>query len=173
MRLYFGLAVSSKYQATTANELKSIIFQYGCFLAKYFCEYLLLFFNKPVYSCKDTTTIHNETPKNFWNYFRPNLTFFQHINVTLTKENQKFNSLKALTSSQWSKQKELIVSTFKAITRPILKYANTICSPIILNTNIAKLQKIRKRLENIANGCIEDPLNIYGTKLVSFQWLPF
>ena len=55
MRLYCGSSVSSKYQATTANELKSIIFQYGCFLAKYFCEYLLLFFYKPVYSCKDTT----------------------------------------------------------------------------------------------------------------------
>ena len=56
MRLYFGLAVSSSYQATTANELKALYFQYGCFLAKYFCEYLLLFFfNKPVYSCKDTT----------------------------------------------------------------------------------------------------------------------
>ena len=26
-------------------------------MAKYFCEYLLLFFNKPVYSCKDTTAL--------------------------------------------------------------------------------------------------------------------
>ena len=31
MRLYFDSAVSSKYQATTANELKAFYFQYGCF----------------------------------------------------------------------------------------------------------------------------------------------
>ena len=43
------------YQATTANEQKHSIFDTVVFLAKYFCEYILLLFNKPVYSCKDTT----------------------------------------------------------------------------------------------------------------------
>ena len=56
MRLYFGLAVSSELSSYYSKRTKSILLQYGCFLAKYFCEYLLLFFfNKPVYSCKDTT----------------------------------------------------------------------------------------------------------------------
>ena len=55
LRLYFGSSVSSKLSSYYSKRTKSIIFQYGCFLAKYFCEYLLLFFNKPVYSCKDTT----------------------------------------------------------------------------------------------------------------------
>ena len=36
------------------------------------------------------------------------------------------NILKALTSTKWGKQEELIVTTFKAITCPILEYANTI-----------------------------------------------
>ena len=36
------------------------------------------------------------------------------------------NILKALTFSNLGKQKQLIVSTFKAITRPILNYANTL-----------------------------------------------
>ena len=55
MRLYCGSSVSSKLSSYYSKLTNSIIFQYGCFLAKYFCEYLLLFFNKPVYSCKDTT----------------------------------------------------------------------------------------------------------------------
>ena len=73
----------------------------------------------------------------------PKLTFSQHINVTITKAKQMLNILKALTSTKWGKQKELIVCTFKAITHPILVYANTIWSPIVSNTNIKKLQTIQ------------------------------
>ena len=39
--------------------------------------------------------------------------------------------LKALTFTKWDKKKELIVSTFKAITCPILEYVNTMWNPII------------------------------------------
>ena len=56
----------------------------------------------------------------------PKPTFSQHINVTINKTKQMLNILKALTSTKWGKQKELIVSTFKAITHPILEYANTV-----------------------------------------------
>ena len=55
MRLYFGLAVSSKYQATTANELKHSIFNMVVFWLSTFVNIYYCFFNKPVYSCKDTT----------------------------------------------------------------------------------------------------------------------
>ena len=55
---------------------------------------------------------------------------------------KRSNILKALTSTKWDKRKELIVSTFKLITRPILEYANA-WSPIISNINIKKLQTIQ------------------------------
>ena len=48
------------------------------------------------------------------------------------------NILKAFTSSKWGEQKELIVSTFKAIICFIWEYANTTWSLIISNTNIKK-----------------------------------
>ena len=70
----------------------------------------------------------------------PKLTFSQHTNVAVTKAKQMLNILKALTSTKWGKQKELIVSTFKATTRHIFEYANTVWSPITSNTNIKKLQ---------------------------------
>ena len=86
----------------------------------------------------------------------PKLTFSQHINITITKTKQMLNILKALTSTKWGKQKELINSTFKAITCPTLKYANTIWSPIISNTNIKKLQTIQNTALQIAAGCTQD-----------------
>ena len=86
----------------------------------------------------------------------PKLTFSQHINVTITKPKQKLNILKAFTSSKWGKQKEVIVSAFKAITCSILKYANTILSPIVSNTNIKKLQTMQNTALQIATGCTQD-----------------
>ena len=62
--------------------------------------------------------------------------------------------MKALT--KWGKQNEFIVSTFKAITRPILEYANIIWSPIISNTNIKKLQTNQNTTLQIATGCTPD-----------------
>ena len=70
----------------------------------------------------------------------PKLIFSQHINVTINKAKQTLNILKALTSTKWGKQKELIITIFKAITRPILEYANTIWTPVISSINTKKLQ---------------------------------
>ena len=80
------------------------------------------------------------------------LTFSQHANVIITKAKQMLNILKALTSTKWGKQKELIVSTFKAITCSILEYADTIWSFIISNTNIKKLQTIQNTALQINTG---------------------
>ena len=82
----------------------------------------------------------------------PKLTFSQHINLTITKAKQMLNILKALASTKWGKQKELIFSTFKAIICPILEYANTIWRPMISNTNIKKLQTIQNTALQIATG---------------------
>ena len=60
----------------------------------------------------------------------------------MTKAKQTLKILKALTSTKWGKQIELIVLIFKAITRPILEYAKTIWSSIVSNTKIKKLKTI-------------------------------
>ena len=56
-----------------------------------------------------TTTKH---PKILRITLNPKLTFSQHIDVTITKAKQTLNILKALTFTEWGKQKKLIVSTF-------------------------------------------------------------
>jgi hypothetical protein len=83
-------------------------------------------------------------------------TFTQHINKACTQAEQTLNILKALTSTHWGKQKETIINTYKAITLPILEYANTIWSPIISDTNINKLQTIQNKALRIATGCTTD-----------------
>ena len=60
----------------------------------------------------------------------------------MTIAKQTLSILKALTFTKWSKQKKLILFIVKIITRPVLKYASAIWSPIISNTNIKKLQTI-------------------------------
>ena len=47
------------YQATTANELKAFFFNTVVFLAKYFCEYLLLFFINLCIRAKIQQTVSN------------------------------------------------------------------------------------------------------------------
>ena len=55
MRLCFGSAVSSKLSSYYSKRTKSILLQYGCFWLSDFVNIYYCFFNKPVYSCKDTT----------------------------------------------------------------------------------------------------------------------
>ena len=66
------------------------------------------------------------------------------------------NILKPLTFTKLGKQKKVILSTFKAITCPILECANTIWSIIISNTNIKKLQTIQNSALHIDTRCTQD-----------------
>ena len=66
------------------------------------------------------------------------------------------NLLKALTSTQWSKQKETIVATYKAISQPIIEYASTVWSPIVSHTNLNKLQITQNSALRLATGCTKD-----------------
>ena len=55
--------------------------------------------------------------------------------LTYNKHTQTIHILKALTSTTWGKQKETILATYKAITRPILEYVSTIWSLIASQTS--------------------------------------
>ena len=102
----------------------------------------------------------------------PKLTFLQHINVTITKAKQMLNILKALTSTKWGEQKELIVSTSKAITRSILEYANTIWSPIISKPTSRNCKPFKKQLCELLLAAHKiQTLKTYMIKPRSFPWI--
>ena len=114
------------------------------------------------YSTQLTLNIDNvviptvKNPKILGLTFDPKLTYNSHIRKTSDKARNTLKLLKALTSTKWGKQKETIVATYKAITRPILEYASTIWSPIASTTGITKLQTIQNMALRIATGCTSD-----------------
>lgn len=75
---------------------------------------------------------------------------------TKEKATKTINILKALTTTKWGKQKETLVATYKAITRPQIEYASTIWSPIVSETNMNKLQVTQNTALRIATGCTAD-----------------
>ena len=88
--------------------------------------------------------------------FDPKLTYNQHIDNTKEKANKTTKLLKALTSTNWGKQKETIVTTYKTISRPIIEHASTIWSSTASKTNINKLQTVQNTALRIATGCTAD-----------------
>ena len=61
-----------------------------------------------------------------------------------------------LKTTKWGKDKETVVATYKAITRPQIEYASTVWSPIISNTNMDMLQTVQNTALRIATGCTAD-----------------
>ena len=56
----------------------------------------------------------------------------------------------------WGKQKETLMSTYKAVMRPALEYASSVWSPIASSTSINKLQVMQNAALRTATGCIQD-----------------
>ncbi|KAL1447470.1 hypothetical protein WDU94_012425 [Cyamophila willieti] len=81
------------------------------------------------------------------------LTFTEHIKTTRSKVQKRNNVLKALAGSTWGKEKEIIVTTYKAIGRSVMNYAAPIWSPQACNSNWKKLQISQNAALRTATGC--------------------
>ena len=99
-------------------------------------------------------TIHH--PKVLGLTFDTGHNFKEHIDRTATKANKTIPIIKALTATNWGKNKETLTATYKTITRPIIEYGNTIWGPIASNTNINKLQTIQNNALRTITGCTKD-----------------
>ena len=139
-----------------------------------------LFTSDPAeYSTTLSLKLNNQTlpttknPKILGITLDPKLTSSQHINVTTTKAKQSLNILKALTSTKWGKQKELIVFTFKASLAPFWNTqtpngALSYQTPTSRNCKPFKTQLC----ESLLAAHEIQTLNTYTTKPKSFQWTP-
>jgi hypothetical protein len=88
--------------------------------------------------------------------FDPKLNFSQHIELTKDKASKTINLLKSLSATNWGKQKETLLTTYKTLTRPVIEYANTVWSPIVSDTNIKKLQIVQNKALRTVTGCTQD-----------------
>ena len=85
----------------------------------------------------------------------PKLTYSTHIH-SISVHTQTLQIIKALTATGWGKQKETLMATYKAVMRPALEYASSICSPLASSTSINKLQVMQNAALRTGIGCTQD-----------------
>ena len=79
--------------------------------------------------------------------------FRQHTSDLRNKLNTKNNVLKALTGTDWGKEKETILSTYKAIGQSLINYGCPIWTPAISNSAWDQLQVAQNTALRTALGC--------------------
>jgi uncharacterized protein (UPF0147 family) len=87
--------------------------------------------------------------------FDPLLTFNSHaaqINIKIKSRN---NIFKKLAGSSWGKEKETLLTSYKAICRPILNYAAPIWSPQLSDCHWNKLQTCQNAALRAITGCLQ------------------
>ena len=88
--------------------------------------------------------------------FDPKLNFTQHIKTTEAKAKGTLKLVKALSGTDWGQQKEVLCNTYKQYTRPIIEYASPAWAPIVINTNLTKLQRIQNAALRVCTGHMKD-----------------
>ena len=71
------------------------------------------------------------------------LTYSTHIHSISVQAHMPLHMIKTLTVTEWGKQKETLMVTYKAVMRPALEYASSIWSPFASSASINKLQFIQ------------------------------
>ena len=69
-------------------------------------------------------TTHGNTPNGSGSYLRPILTYSAHIHNISVQAHNPLQIIKALAATWWGKQ-ETLMATYKAVMRPVLKYASS------------------------------------------------
>ena len=81
------------------------------------------------------------------------LSFRQHAKDLKSKLHTKNNVLKALSGSNWGKEKEVMVTTYKAISQSVINYCCPIWTPSLSSTSWQGLQTAQNAALRIATGC--------------------
>ena len=101
----------------------------------------------------------------------PKLTYSTHVHYISVHAHIPLQIIKALTATEWGKQKETPMATYKAVMRPALEYASSIWSPLASSTSIKKLQVMQNAALRTATGCTQDThINICMTKHSHFPY---
>ena len=85
--------------------------------------------------------------------FDPSLTFSAHAAGMARKARGRIKLLSALANSEWGKDKECLVATFRAFIRPILDYRAPIVFPNLSPSSIHRLQLVQNRCLRLCTGC--------------------
>jgi len=95
----------------------------------------------------------DQTPKLLGVVFDTMYTFTHHIKRQCASARVKVNLLKSLAGIGRGYDRETIIMTYKVIGQSVLKYANTIWSLIIGESNWKQLRAVQNYALKIATGC--------------------
>ena len=85
--------------------------------------------------------------------FDPSLTFGAHAIALAKKARGRIKLLSALASTDWGKDQECLVATYRAFIRPILDYGAPIAYPNLSASSIHRLQLVQNRCLRLCTGC--------------------
>ena len=85
-----------------------------------------------------------QDPKILGVTFDPMLSFKHHIKDLKQKVNSRTNIIKALAGSTWGCEKEVLLTTYGAISKSCLNYGAPVWTPEISRTNRTELQTAKK-----------------------------
>ena len=85
----------------------------------------------------------------------PTLSFKYHIQNIKNKVNSRNNILKALAGTSWGKEKELLLSTYKAVGQSVLNYCSPIWTPNTSQTQWNELQVAQNAALRTSIGCLK------------------
>ena len=80
-------------------------------------------------------------------------TFNAHSNNTLNRIRKRNSLLKALAGSSWGKDKEILTTTYKAISRSVVNYVAPIWTTALRHTLWSKLQAVQNSSLRVITGC--------------------
>ncbi|KAI5753538.1 hypothetical protein M8J77_001119 [Diaphorina citri] len=95
-----------------------------------------------------------KTPKILGVTFDPMLTFKAHTDNIAKKLRSRNNMFKSLAGTTWGKEKETMVTAFKALSRPLLTYAAPVWSTHLSDSQWKKLQVCQNTALRITTGCV-------------------
>ena len=92
-------------------------------------------------------------PKLLGVVFDPSLTFNAHAIALVKKGRGRIRLLSALANTEWGKDKECLLATYKTFIRPILEYGAPITYPNLSSSSIHRLQLVQNRCLRLCTGC--------------------
>ena len=81
--------------------------------------------------------------------------FSEHANQMKSKIGQRNNVLKALSGTTWGKEKETLLSTYKATSQSILNYCAPIWGPNLCKSKFEELQRQQNTALRTTTGCVK------------------
>ena len=85
--------------------------------------------------------------------FDPTFSFSQHAAMVARKASSRLKVLRALSDSDFGKDKECLLITFKTFLRPLFDYAAPVVFPNMSPTSILRLQRIQNKALRLITGC--------------------